>query len=152
MEELKVSKDINLAKVLWSIGITDYVIIGSEGLGIAEDYSDIDIVTCQEPEGLKDFCEFDMSEYFDIIPLGNPRLIKANIDGIAFDFIIVDEQLLVKFDMAMMELRKLPKEMLERKHIRIELFEVMLMKYGIAVINTEHDPVIPPMPALKMPF
>ena len=122
---------MNLQETMDKHGIHKYVVIGSYALGVCNESSDIDIVTTQIPKGLKDYQEFNLEEYFIRMPLGNSRLIKANIDRREYDFIIVEDKTFDGYVKAMKHMKGLPVEVVRNKITRVHIFMDLLGHYGV---------------------
>lgn len=111
------------------------LLIGSRALGVESKYSDYDYAVSKSVLDNIDIESADgyvalvsAKAYFNVLPLGNTMLVKLSFgSGIMCDIIVFENEEEVDALKRSMEImKKVPKEILEHKYLRVLIFEQLL--------------------------
>lgn len=125
------SKSMNIKKWLRN----NALLIGSRALGVESKYSDYDYAVSKSVLDNIDIESADgyvalvsAKAYFNVLPLGNTMLVKLSFgSGIMCDIIVFENEEEVDALKRSMEImKKVPKEILEHKYLRVLIFEQLL--------------------------
>lgn len=128
---MNIERDVN-----YLLNNCNGILIGSRAFDVHNTFSDYDIAIkfSNLPNNYRNKNRLNIKRYFTHLPLGNSFLVRTGkLDLIVFhenaDFNIIKE--------AVNRVKRIPKEYLADRHIRVALFEYELDKLGFIKSDTQ---------------